>query len=407
MNSPDDAWRPELLYLLARATGGALERPPVALDDAGWRAVIQAAAAHRLIPLLHEGIRGLDGVPAAVLRVLHRGHLKCAALNTGIAHQLAQVAQGLDGAAVDFVLIKGLYLSAEIYGTLASRPTSDVDILVHREDMERADRCLAELGYALSGGRAWQEAHHFHAVYRHPSFKTCLELHWHVSPPDSPFKIDVADLWAGARRVTIGGRAVRVLSPEHTLIHLAIHGAYQHAYQEGLRVLCDVAMCVKRYEDEMDWAAVAAVARSWRAEKCTALTLSLAGALLGTPLAQTDLDGLCPRSAYEEQIAVAEQIVFQEKAVSRKVAAFWNAKGLRARLRILAQHVFLPRDVLAMLYEAPREGVVIFLYYPVLWKDLLMRHGGKILGVARGDAASRAAMDGAQRRNDLLGWFRS
>ena len=48
---------------------------------------------------------------------------------------------------IDFVVLKGIALSQQIYGSQYTRISHDIDLLVHEEDMEKADLLLRKLGY--------------------------------------------------------------------------------------------------------------------------------------------------------------------------------------------------------------------------------------------------------------------
>ncbi len=60
---------------------------------------------------------------------------------------LSQIIPAFNEAGIEFVVIKGIVLSQLLYGNHYSRITNDIDILVHEEDMEKADVVLRQLNF--------------------------------------------------------------------------------------------------------------------------------------------------------------------------------------------------------------------------------------------------------------------
>jgi hypothetical protein len=60
---------------------------------------------------------------------------------------------------IDCILLKGADLLPRLYGVMAARPMSDVDLLVHEQDLPAIDRTLRELGYRpqIDGNPAYQD----------------------------------------------------------------------------------------------------------------------------------------------------------------------------------------------------------------------------------------------------------
>jgi hypothetical protein len=142
-----------------------------------------------------------------------------------------------DRAEIPFILLKGSGLRAERPG-LAGRFQCDVDVLLRRPDLERAESILTGLGFTLDESYLDREgllAGHFHLGYQRRG--ATLELHWDIdvaSPPGF-----VARLWERSRAVELDGGSLRVLAPEHQLLVACLHLS-RHAFCGGLRWLADL-----------------------------------------------------------------------------------------------------------------------------------------------------------------------
>ena len=60
---------------------------------------------------------------------------------------------------IDCILLKGADLIPRLYRVMAARPMSDVDLLVHEQDLPAIDRILRELGYRpqIDGNPAYRD----------------------------------------------------------------------------------------------------------------------------------------------------------------------------------------------------------------------------------------------------------
>lgn len=180
----------------------------------------------------------------------------------------------LDGAGIPFILLKGSGLRAE-RPWLAGRFQCDVDVLLRRHDLERAESILLRLGFTLDESYLDRErllAEHFHLGYQRRG--ATVELHW---------DIDVASpsgfterLWERSRAVELDGRTRRVLAPEHQLLVACLHLS-RHAFCSGLRWLADLKLLLPAPAEVRD--RFAAEARAWpqRAVYCPLWLLALHG----------------------------------------------------------------------------------------------------------------------------------
>lgn len=175
---------------------------------------------------------------------------------------------------IPFILLKGSALRVERPG-LAGRFQSDVDVLLRRDDLDRAEAVLAELGFVLDEsylerGRLLTE--HFHLGYhRHGAV---VELHWDVDATSPPGFAE--RLWERSRPVELDGRVCRVLAPEHQLLVGCLHLS-RHAFCAGLRWLADLKLLLPVPEEVRE--RFVEEARPWphRAVYCPLWLLALQG----------------------------------------------------------------------------------------------------------------------------------
>lgn len=178
-----------------------------------------------------EAARWLAGLRARVFAVAVDNLRRDAELREALAR--------LDAAGIPLILLKGSALRAERPG-LAGRYQCDVDVLLRRKDLERAEAILLEMGFILDESFLDREhllAEHFHLGYQRRG--AAVELHWDI---DSLSPAGFAErLWERSRAVEFEGRTCRVLAPEHQLLVGCLHLS-RHAFCGGLRWMADLKL---------------------------------------------------------------------------------------------------------------------------------------------------------------------
>jgi hypothetical protein len=175
-------------------------------------------------------------------------------------------------------------LAEMLYGSLALRPLGDLDVLVRPADLPAARAALGALGFFQAAEPGYENAHH---PYHDPPYylKTeggtiCLELHWGLWA-NHFFQLETDALWRRAVPAHIHGAEVSILSPEDTLLHLAIHRSRSAL---RLRFVCDVAELLRCHRAALDWEYLLSQVQAAGARTTMFYTLALANELLDAPV---------------------------------------------------------------------------------------------------------------------------
>jgi hypothetical protein len=145
--------------------------------------------------------------------------------------------------------LKGVVLSAQLYGDPALRHPRDIDLLMAPEEFARAAALLDEAGYLRAGPelsprqtaayRRWvKDAKFVHAV-------TGIQVELHHRFFDNPalMRCDFERLWNERDEVRVAGSIVAGLPRRHLPVYLCVHGA-GHCWEE-LRWLVDFAAALR------------------------------------------------------------------------------------------------------------------------------------------------------------------
>jgi Uncharacterised nucleotidyltransferase len=259
-----------------------------------WDRLWRLGHLHEVLPLVMTSITALGSnhPPDAWSTDAQRRRSATLLQNRSLLGELLATLDAMTAAGVEAIPVKGLVLTEMLYGNLALRPAGDIDVLVRADDLPAAREALRGLGYAQEAVPAYEERHHpFHDApyYRPGPFRqTALELHHGLSAPRQ-FKMDAASLWERSVMTELFGRPLRVLGPEDTLLHLAVHRARAPL---RLRWLVDIAELMRRSGEDLDTAFLLSQARAIGARTTLSMTLELSDRLLGAPVPRALAEGL-------------------------------------------------------------------------------------------------------------------
>jgi Uncharacterised nucleotidyltransferase len=251
-----------------------------------WQRVLRLAESHSVTPLAYQTLRQVpDSVPPAILDELRRRYENNARRNLRFAAELIRILDCLESHRIDAIPYKGPVLAEAIYGDLALREFSDLDILVRAEHVLRAKEALKTLGFApnlqLSPD---EERAYLRTGYEYsfdgPAGRNLLEIQWGVVPRFYAVDFTIERFFERASLAEFSGRKVKTLSSEDLLLSLCVHAA-KHAWIR-LCWLRDIAAVMEL--PQMKWGLVAERAAALGVERIAGVSLTLAQRWLGANL---------------------------------------------------------------------------------------------------------------------------
>jgi hypothetical protein len=250
-----------------------------------WERVMAMAEREMATSHLARALHGVaEGVPAAVLDDARRRALAIDLRMQFLSRRLQQTCGILAEREIPFILLKGAALGAIVDPTFRSRPMSDVDILVRQEDVGRATGAIEAAGWSPTRDEVLRnllaDSHHLPPFLDPQMSGIRVELHVAHLPTGHPFAFDESALWRDARAASTQFAGARVPSPEHLLLHAAVHFAWQHPMTFGAWRTFRVVSAVGTMPD-FDWDRFTSGALSSRAVTASFWTLRLAERLSG------------------------------------------------------------------------------------------------------------------------------
>ncbi len=292
----------ELLILCARLhldDERAHRARELAAQPLDWDYLIETSLAHGLMPLLYTNLKASSAIvpqdPLDRLRDFFQKNAARSALLTGELHRILELFEQEEILAMPY---KGPSIAISIYGNLALRQFTDLDILVRKQDVWRCQQLLISMGYQP----------HFNITKRQlPAFlrmgyvqmftrdqgKSIVELHWGVASRFFMFPLDVDRFLDRLIPMGLMGKRVLAPPPEDLLLILCVHGAKD--LWERLEWICGIAELVRAHE--INWDRVLLQARELGAERSVFL-----GLLLGKEFFDAGLPDAVVKSIEEQPV---------------------------------------------------------------------------------------------------------
>jgi hypothetical protein len=323
-------------------------------------AFLELAATHGLLGLTLSGlmrareIHGPLGPTDAELVSLHGDVRRRAAM---FELKRDRVLALLDSARVRSLLLKGAALACSVYDEPGQRDMEDLDLLVRPRELKRALRALAEDGYRGPATRQelWAyRRHHFHIPLEHPR-SIYVEIHWALTRPHSPVRIDPSAVFEQGRELVLDGGLPR-LAPraEHMILHLVLQNL-QEGYSRLARIV-DIDRVVAT-GNGLDWEFLAEEARRGNLGSPLALSLQLARLLLGTSVPDAVMRELRPPATARFHLALllpAPSLLEQRRPANDsdlRLLELWLVDGS------LKRPLLLPRLLVPRLRGRPHRRV--------------------------------------------------
>ena len=272
------------LPALIRALAGG-ELPE---NAAGWNALIATARAELLLGSLAYRLQQTE-VPPRVAAILADARANAEAGQVAALWEAEMARRALGRVGCPVLLLKGTAYAAAGLRAGQGRNIGDLDILVPRDALGDAEAALIGAGWEWVKPDPYDDAYyrrHMHELppLIHGERDKMIDVHHTILPLTHRAKPLAADLMRQSRALSSG---LRVLSPEHMIVHAAAHLIADGDLSGGLRNLWDIhCLCSEFAGARNDFhlrVAGEAAAHGLAAEVGRALRLS--ARLFGTTLA--------------------------------------------------------------------------------------------------------------------------
>ena len=197
-----------------------------------------------LLPLLEEGERERwkKAIQTRTIRSMHQLSV------------LGQITEALEKAGIESISMKGPVLAHDLFGNLGERHSSDLDLLVRKEDIQSIIELLGARGFNLHYPRTGLSARQWDYYYRYKKdiglfskeHGLMVEVHYSIENYMGLESSAVDRFLQNAVESTIGGGNFRCMNRQQNFLYLSFHGAV-HQYRR-LFWLRDIAAAINNWQ---------------------------------------------------------------------------------------------------------------------------------------------------------------
>ncbi len=205
-------------------SGMGLDAPPVSVSREDFESLRHLGRMQAVLPVIWAGLMKQE-VPPAWLEELQTERMECIYRHMLRDYALQKICEVFEAESIPYVPLKGAVV-CDLYPEAWMRTSSDLDVLVREEDLQRAVQAL-------------EEKADFHADLRNYHDVTmtgnglCLELHFHLKENMANLDRLLAEVWNYVNPAPEGCRYE--MTPEYQLFHILSHMAY-HMVKGGLGI---------------------------------------------------------------------------------------------------------------------------------------------------------------------------
>lgn len=151
-------------------------------------------------------------MPSSTLDDLADAYTQVSLINKRLLDECEIVGQAFHRQGIECIVLKGADLLSRLYGVRGTRPLSDVDLLVHEQDLPAIHRLLIATGFVqqIDGNPAYCSSQST------LSLDLVSEL-WYLDEEG------LAALWARARTRPLGQLTVKQLASDDLLLYLTAY----------------------------------------------------------------------------------------------------------------------------------------------------------------------------------------
>jgi hypothetical protein len=370
---------PPLLEQLQRERIAELCNQPV-----DWNELLSLVDYHGVQALVYESLNkyATTIVSNEVLHKLKARKIRIIARSLQQTAELVNLIELFGSQDIDLIPLKGVTLSIQLYGDPCTRSSSDIDILIKPENLDRVFGLLEKEGFqsglhgtVLSAKQLnYIRNNLYHMEYSHAGKGLTLEVHWNLGSLWLPAHVN--NVWNALTHMTWMGTRITNLDDDTLLLFLCDHGS-RHRFC-SLKWLSDVARILSS-ERPQGWSELFRLADSLDLKHTLTHTALMVRWVYGIELDNVFRE-LIGKDAYAVMMSrkILELLIENSAAkppLGKRLGGMilaWQVLRLRPRVPIIKT---LKLSLIAAIdfHDFPLPDCLFWLYYPLrplswLWR---------------------------------------
>ncbi len=365
-----------LLILCSRTTiDWANKNKLLKLTSSGldWAGLLEKAARQGVAQFLYyhlwECQEAWLSIPKNCQERLRQIYYGIAGQNWLMQKELTNITSFLNETQISVILLKGAGLLGTVYKNIALRPMVDVDLLVEEESLSKLKLLLSVAGYQKADRLNQESLEKFSKeVYFYKEGGLLLDIRATLSQGErfeNIFRIDMSkEAQRKSKEYNNTGTTLRILDPNHLIMHLCLHQAVNHSFR-GLFRFVDLREAILAYNAEIDWKELIIKAKYYKIRTILYYALYLTQELFGPVVKDEIIESLRPNRI---QLALINFFIDKNKILSlpdenpgykRYIAQVLMMDKFLDMLRLIFKSLFPSREWLIYKYSITDKSKVL------------------------------------------------
>ena len=317
-------------------------------------------------PLLYHRFHGSSqwkDWPLFIQEVLEEDFHKSATSHLVLQKELDRVLDHLAQRNIFPFLMKGMPLSCLVYAAPNLRPFTDIDLLIHKKEIQSVKEAMVSLGYEVPNAVTGDLISHEFICEKTDIYGIhhAYDFHWKIlNPLVFSEALSYEEIKRTALPVPLLGKHVNTLSLEHALFLACMHRVAHHAHEDRLIWIYDIHLLITRISKNGIHNFLELVRQKKVAAVCREGLLT-AGQWFGTSFPE-DFWG----TFFTEEIKSELSAAYLEPGNIqwRNFTSNWKAlRSPKDKLRLLFEYFFPSPDYMFKKYSTRPSFLLPFLYF--------------------------------------------
>lgn len=227
------------------------------LSVSEWDLLIQQARRGDLLSKLNHLVAqqgNISGLAEGVQNALYSAAVISDKHRQTMNWEIRCINQALEGLPGPIIFLKGAAYIIAGLPVANGRLFSDVDVMVKRDTLSKAENMLMINGWAAIKQSDYDQKYYrkwMHEIppLRHRIRRTVVDMHHHILPDTARYKPDINKLLEASVQ-TDAAQNIRVLSPVDMILHSMTHLFCDGEFSHGLRDLVDIDGLLRHFSGQ-------------------------------------------------------------------------------------------------------------------------------------------------------------
>jgi hypothetical protein len=319
--------------------------------------MIQLSIDNQVAPLLYRNLKQLNAVPEKTKSKLEKQYRSVSKANMVGMAEVIKIIRLLKKKEVDCIPLKGMLASDIIFRDIGVYMSTDIDLLVKKNDIPAAKEALIQGNYQFDKKSARDmELSHYHYIFIGTLFP--VELHWNLVK--RYFIVNSDYWWNDVWTLHHEGTDITMLSHERNILYLVFR-LFDHGFRP-LKFIVLLLAYIEKYSLEIDWNKLLDHARECRMERLLSFALILMNDLWGMEIPHIYNGSF---KGYESLRSLVISGLFEgvKRPHARMVAYLQLLDSKRDVIRVLLRRIFPEPSEIRLRYGIGENSKKVYLYY--------------------------------------------